>query len=93
MLYSSKTDVCRAQVDPGPCKAALPKYFYDAADGSCKEFAYGGCQGGPNRFSTIEECEDNCKDVGPGNIIITSSFAVTGFSIFIMIGRFSLELV
>ncbi|KOB77775.1 Lacunin, partial [Operophtera brumata] len=58
-------DVCRAQVDPGPCRAAFSKYFFDAATGACKEFVYGGCQGGPNRFSTEEECKDICEGARP----------------------------
>lgn len=53
--------MCRYPVDPGPCRAAFSKFYYDEALGSCVEFAYGGCHGGPNRFSTVEECEDVCK--------------------------------
>ncbi|XP_048486291.1 papilin isoform X3 [Plutella xylostella] len=53
-------DVCRYNLDPGPCKASIPKYFYDPVTGACQIFAYGGCGGGPNRFSTVEECEKIC---------------------------------
>jgi papilin len=53
--------VCRYEVDPGPCRAAFPKFYYDEARDSCEPFAYGGCHGGPNRFSTLHECEDICK--------------------------------
>lgn len=55
------SDVCRYPVDAGPCRAAIPKYYFEEAEGRCVEFAYGGCHGGPNRFSTIEECEEVCK--------------------------------
>ncbi|KAJ8713838.1 hypothetical protein PYW08_007458 [Mythimna loreyi] len=53
-------DVCGARLDPGPCRASIPKFYWDAMSGSCQPYAYGGCAGGPNRFSTIEECMDVC---------------------------------
>ncbi|KAM3958095.1 LOW QUALITY PROTEIN: proteoglycan-like sulfated glycoprotein papilin [Aphomia sociella] len=54
-------DVCRYPKDPGPCREAIPKFYFDDEAGSCLEFMYGGCQGGPNRFSSIEECEQTCQ--------------------------------
>ncbi|XP_052756348.1 papilin isoform X3 [Galleria mellonella] len=54
-------DVCKYPKDPGPCREAISKIYFDAATGSCLDFAYGGCQGGPNRFSSIEECEQICQ--------------------------------
>ena len=41
--------------DPGPCEAAMPKYYYDPATRMCKEFLWGGC-GGVVPFETMEEC-------------------------------------
>ncbi|KAG6465809.1 hypothetical protein O3G_MSEX015407, partial [Manduca sexta] len=73
-------NVCRYDLDPGPCRTYEAKYFFDKASRSCREFAYGGCHGGPNsclqysyggcggganRFSTIEECEEICGNTGP----------------------------
>ncbi|XP_050354058.1 papilin isoform X6 [Nymphalis io] len=54
-------DVCRYELDPGPCRASITKVYYDNTAGRCEEFTYGGCHGGPNRFSTIEECEQICR--------------------------------
>ncbi|XP_069360607.1 papilin isoform X3 [Maniola hyperantus] len=58
-------DVCHATLDPGPCLAAITKYYWDAVSGQCLRFAYGGCHGGPNRFSSAEECEEVCRATGP----------------------------
>lgn len=54
-------DVCRYEVDPGPCQDYQAKYYFNATAGICVEYAYGGCHGGPNRFSTIDECMNICR--------------------------------
>lgn len=41
--------------DPGPCEAAMPRYYYAPAARMCKEFLWGGC-GGVVPFETMEEC-------------------------------------
>ncbi|GIY00716.1 hypothetical protein CDAR_292701 [Caerostris darwini] len=51
-------------VDPpktGMCRAAFPSWNYDAKTGKCNKFTYGGCQGNGNRYSSEQECLDNCK--------------------------------
>ncbi|KAF4523767.1 hypothetical protein B566_EDAN013595 [Ephemera danica] len=53
-------DVCALPKDKGPCPGSVLRWFYDALDDTCKQFAYGGCQGNPNRFRTQEECEARC---------------------------------
>ncbi|XP_026315034.1 papilin isoform X7 [Hyposmocoma kahamanoa] len=58
-------DICNAPLDPGPCRAAIPKVYWHQATGSCLPFVYGGCGGGPNRFSSVEECEETCGAYGP----------------------------
>ena len=48
---------CYLEPDSGPCEAAIPKYYYDANDGVCKEFVWGGC-GGTVPFDTLSECKE-----------------------------------
>lgn len=65
LLLSCKEDDCtqseRCFLEPeaGPCKAYIPKYYYDTEVKKCKEFIWGGC-GGVVPFNTLEECEQ-CK--------------------------------
>jgi len=47
---------CDLAPDPGPCRAAMVKYYFDKPSGTCKEFIYGGCQG-VVPFETKEDCE------------------------------------
>lgn len=53
-------DVCNLEKDSGPCRGYFHKYYYDKSAGRCEQFAYGGCQGNGNRFSSNEECERIC---------------------------------
>nr|CAH7768287.1 unnamed protein product [Callosobruchus chinensis] len=46
--------------DPGPCRGYFVKYYYDKTTRQCEQFAFGGCQGNGNRFSSHEECEQIC---------------------------------
>ncbi len=54
-----ETDNCNLEPNSGPCKALIPKYYYDKEDKKCKEFSWGGCRG-VVPFETMEECEKQC---------------------------------
>lgn len=54
------TDVCRLGRDPGPCMAAFPRWYFDTATDSCKQFTYGGCDGNGNNFKTVIDCQEKC---------------------------------
>ncbi|CAB3248675.1 unnamed protein product [Arctia plantaginis] len=62
--FRGEVDICQAQLDPGPCRNPVMKYYFDSLTGRCQSFTYGGCAGGPNRFSTINECEEICGESG-----------------------------
>lgn len=46
---------CLLEPDAGLCEAAIPKYYYDKTEGTCKMFVWGGC-GGVVPFNSMEEC-------------------------------------
>uniref|UniRef100_A0A2D0PDJ4 U58-Eretoxin-Ek1b_1 n=1 Tax=Eresus cinnaberinus TaxID=175337 RepID=A0A2D0PDJ4_ERECI len=52
---------CSEEPDQGPCKARIPKWYYDAINGACFQFSYGGCKGNGNRFDNKDECLKFCK--------------------------------
>ncbi|MEM7245767.1 MAG: BPTI/Kunitz domain-containing protein [Acidobacteriota bacterium] len=74
-LRACQVDVCLLPADPGPCEAAIPRWYFDATTGNCEEFLYGGCEGNGNNFETQRECELHCNvcdlpaDVGPCDAI------------------------
>ena len=55
------TDICRLPQDPGPCEAAIRRYFYNSQTKKCELFIYGGCAGNENNFETQAECESRCN--------------------------------
>nr|QIQ54707.1 capsule gland specific secretory protein [Reishia bronni] len=59
--------VCCAEVDTcdlpkvvGPCKARIPRYYYDSNKKKCLLFFYGGCEGNDNNFKTPKDCQKTC---------------------------------
>ncbi|XP_062241812.1 kunitz-type protease inhibitor 2 [Platichthys flesus] len=55
---------CLSTPDPGPCRAAFPKFFFNRDTGTCQSFLYGGCHGNLNRYGTLEECMSHCSEDG-----------------------------
>lgn len=52
--------VCSLKPEVGMGRAAFERYFYNATSAMCEPFIYGGVDGNPNNFETIQECEDYC---------------------------------
>ena len=50
---------CRMKPEPGPCRGAFTRYYYDATKGKCMSFIYGGCEG-VVPFETLEDCQAAC---------------------------------
>ncbi|XP_077995776.1 papilin-like isoform X2 [Glandiceps talaboti] len=57
----SELDICTQPKVVGPCRAQIPKYFYNSVSKQCEQFAYGGCNGNGNRFDKLEDCENACQ--------------------------------
>jgi Kunitz/Bovine pancreatic trypsin inhibitor domain len=54
-------DHCLQPSKTGMCRAAFPRFFFDATSGSCESFIYGGCGGNENNFDTKKACEHSCS--------------------------------
>ncbi len=44
----------------GPCEAAMPRFWFNAASGRCQAFVYGGCGGNANNFASVAACAAAC---------------------------------
>ncbi|KHJ98222.1 Kunitz/Bovine pancreatic trypsin inhibitor domain protein [Oesophagostomum dentatum] len=54
-------DICKKELETGPCRALFKKYGYSTKEKKCVEFVYGGCKGNENNFETMEECQKKCS--------------------------------
>ncbi|XP_044162471.1 LOW QUALITY PROTEIN: protein AMBP-like [Bufo gargarizans] len=60
-LQTCRTEAaCRLPIVRGPCRGAQSRWAFDAAQGNCVAFLYGGCQGNGNHFYTQKECKEYC---------------------------------
>jgi len=51
---------CELPFDVGPCDAAFPVWWFNAASGQCEQRIYGGCDGNGNNFALFEDCVLAC---------------------------------
>ncbi|XP_062968398.1 kunitz-type protease inhibitor 2 [Cynocephalus volans] len=53
-------EYCIAKAVTGPCRAAFPRWYFDAEKNSCDYFIYGGCRGNKNSYLSKEACMQRC---------------------------------
>ncbi|XP_046445127.1 papilin-like isoform X2 [Daphnia pulex] len=58
--YPTGGDICGLEVEPGPCRASVPAWYFNRQTSRCEAFSYGGCDGNANRFHSEEQCERQC---------------------------------
>ncbi|XP_077366447.1 kunitz-type protease inhibitor 1-like [Festucalex cinctus] len=54
---------CLSEAKVGPCRAAFPRWRYDAAHQRCRQFVFGGCKGNLNNFLSRDDCDKACDRV------------------------------
>ncbi|XP_017385777.1 protein AMBP [Cebus imitator] len=58
---------CNLPIVRGPCRAFNELWAFDAVQGKCVQFIYGGCQGNGNKFYSEKECREYCGVPGDGD--------------------------
>ncbi|CAB4002315.1 protease inhibitor [Paramuricea clavata] len=54
------TNPCFEPKFVGPCRAAMPRYYYNQQSKACEMFIFGGCSANGNNFVKKEDCEITC---------------------------------
>uniref|UniRef100_A0A8D0TWT1 Protein AMBP n=1 Tax=Sus scrofa TaxID=9823 RepID=A0A8D0TWT1_PIG len=59
-------EACSLPIVSGPCRGFFQLWAFDAVQGKCVLFNYGGCQGNGNQFYSEKECKEYCGVPGEG---------------------------
>ncbi|XP_010130592.1 PREDICTED: amyloid-like protein 2 isoform X3 [Buceros rhinoceros silvestris] len=62
---SDMKSVCSQEAMTGPCRAVMPRWYFDPNKRKCIRFIYGGCGGNRNNFESEEYCMAVCKKMTP----------------------------
>ena len=57
--FTNYPDSCQVEPDPGLCRAAFVKYYFNSETTSCEQFIWGGC-GGLVPFDSLSDCQVQC---------------------------------
>uniref|UniRef100_H3BFL9 Amyloid beta like protein 2 n=1 Tax=Latimeria chalumnae TaxID=7897 RepID=H3BFL9_LATCH len=57
--------VCSQEAVTGPCRAMMPRWYFDLNKKKCARFIYGGCGGNRNNFESEDYCMAVCKRMIP----------------------------
>jgi hypothetical protein len=60
-------DACYQKPDTGHGRAAIPRFYYDSTEESCKSFIWGGSQGSVP-FETLGDCIASCYAPAPESL-------------------------
>ncbi|XP_078681744.1 uncharacterized protein LOC144916492 [Branchiostoma floridae x Branchiostoma belcheri] len=55
-----KIDPCLQPKKVGPCRAIIPRWFFNSQTGQCELFNWGGCYPNDNNFLTLWDCLQVC---------------------------------
>ncbi|XP_045647062.1 protein AMBP [Ursus americanus] len=66
---------CNLPIVRGPCRGYHKLWAFDAAQGKCVPFIYGGCQGNGNKFYSEKECKEYCGVPSSGDKELLHSFS------------------
>ncbi|NXC90164.1 APLP2 protein, partial [Cercotrichas coryphoeus] len=64
-VSSDMKSVCSQEAMTGPCRAVMPRWYFDPNKKKCIRFIYGGCGGNRNNFESEEYCMAVCKMMMP----------------------------
>lgn len=62
----------------GPCRAVMPRWYFDLSKGKCVHFIYGGCGGNRNNFESEDYCMAVCKAMSKSAMLALQQTVLSG---------------
>ncbi|XP_024146290.1 kunitz-type protease inhibitor 1 [Oryzias melastigma] len=59
----------------GPCRASIPRWYYDPLKQMCTQFTFGGCSGNDNNFDDESTCMETCDGVSEKDLYFDTIFS------------------
>ena len=53
-------NICKLPKVTGPCRARIPRWYFNYNTKRCERFIYGGCRGNKNNFTSLTSCQKKC---------------------------------
>uniref|UniRef100_A0A8D0G0R7 Amyloid beta like protein 2 n=1 Tax=Sphenodon punctatus TaxID=8508 RepID=A0A8D0G0R7_SPHPU len=75
-IISDVKAVCSQEAMTGPCRAVMPRWYFDMYKKKCIRFIYGGCGGNRNNFESEDYCMAVCKKMIPPTPVPTDDVDV-----------------
>lgn len=75
-IMSDVKAVCSQEAMTGPCRAVMPRWYFDMYKKKCIRFIYGGCGGNRNNFESEDYCMAVCKKMIPPTPVPTDDVDV-----------------
>ncbi|XP_041424386.1 amyloid beta (A4) precursor-like protein 2 L homeolog isoform X4 [Xenopus laevis] len=60
-IITDVKSVCSQEAITGPCRAMMPRWYFNLGQKKCFRFIYGGCGGNRNNFESEDYCMAVCK--------------------------------
>ncbi|KFQ16294.1 Amyloid-like 2, partial [Leptosomus discolor] len=81
-VSSDMKSVCSQEAVTGPCRAVMPRWYFDPNKRKCVRFIYGGCGGNRNNFESEEYCMAVCKKMRYSTDLTLSLARISAFPFF-----------
>lgn len=80
-------EYCAPKAVTGPCRAAFPRWYFDAEKNACDAFTYGGCRGNKNSYHSKEACMQRCfgQQMYPAVPSGAKAMVLVGLSVMVLI--------
>ena len=52
---------CSLPQKVGPCKARVPRFYFDQDTNRCTVYDWGGCDANGNNFDSLQQCRKDCR--------------------------------